>query len=300
MTDTWGIPGTTFLAYYVGTMAAIVVLAAIHRRILFRGPRDVRVDNLNPQQVAYLSGGERLAVYAAMGGLRTAGTIGTGPGRALVETGPLPPGATALDNALDNAARRGVRARDLHNDFMVVSALDQIRDNLERLGLTVSPAQRREARIWGVVAGAVTLIGTLRLIAGVSNDKPVTYLFICLVVSAFITIALLRIKRRATNSAVHALRTLRKSHDHLRPNQSPAYATYGVAGSAMGVALFGSASLYAIDPAFAAEAEVTRVAAYGYGDGGATAGATGGSSCASCGGGGGGGGGGCGGGGCGG
>ncbi|NMO57096.1 TIGR04222 domain-containing membrane protein [Actinoplanes sp. TBRC 11911] len=298
MTNTWGIPGTTFLAYYIGTMAAIVVLAAIHRRILFRGPRDVHVDNLNPQQVAYLSGGERLAVYAAMGGLRTAGTIGTGPGGTLVETGPLPPGATALDNALDNAARRGVRARELHDDFMVVSALDQIRDGLERLGLTVSPAQRREARIWGFVAGAVTLIGAARLVIGVANDKPVGYLFVCLVVSVVITIALLRVKRRATNSAVRALRTLRRSHDHLKPSQSPAYATYGVAGSAMGVALFGSASLYAIDPAFAAEAEVTRVAAYGYGDGGATAGATGsasGCSTGSCGGGGGCGGGGCGG-----
>jgi uncharacterized protein (TIGR04222 family) len=285
MTDTWGIPGTTFLAYYIGTMAAIAILAAIHRKILFRGPRDVRVDTLNPQQVAYLSGGDRLAVYAAMGGLRAAGTIGAGPGRTLVQTGPLPPGVTALDNAICNAASRGVRARELHNDHMVVSALEQSRDNLERLGLAVSPAQVREARIWGFAAGAVTLAGIARLIAGASDGKPVGFLILCLVVSAFITIALIRVNRRATTSATRALRALRSSHQHLHPGQSPSYATYGVSSAGMGVALFGAGSLYAIDPEFAAEAEVSRAAAFGYGGGGTAAGA---SSCSggSCGGGG--------------
>jgi uncharacterized protein (TIGR04222 family) len=290
MTDTWGIPGTTFLAYYIGTMAAIVVLAAIHRTILFRGPRDVRVDNLNPQQLAYLSGGDRLAVYAAMAGLRSAGAISTGTGRTLVQAGPLPPGVTALDNTIYNAAGRGVRTRELHSDYMVVSALDQLRDNVGRLGLAVSPAQIREARIWGFVAGAVTLVGIARLITGLANDKPVGYLIVCLLVSAIITVVLIRVRRRATSSATRALRALRTSHQHLRPNQSPSYATYGVTSAAMGVALFGPATLYAIDPVFAAEAEVKNVA-MGYGDGGATASASscGGGSC----------GGGCGGGGCG-
>jgi hypothetical protein len=65
----------------------------------------------------------------------------------------------------------------------------------------------------------------------------------------------------------------------------------------MGVALFGAASLYAMDPAFAAEAEIQRITASGGtsgftgGDGGGGSSCSGGSSC--------GGGGGCGGGGCG-
>jgi uncharacterized protein (TIGR04222 family) len=301
MTNTWGIPGTTFLIYYIPTMAAIVVFAVIHRKLLFRGPRDVRVDALNPQQVAYLNGGDRLAVYSALGGLRAAGSIGNGPGRTLVQTGPLPHGVTSLDNALYNAAYRGETIRRLRDDQMVTSALQELRDTLERLGLAVTPHQIREARIWGLIAGAVTLLGIARLVTGVADDKPVLYLFLCLVVSVFITIALSRVKRHATNAANRALQTLRKSHAYLGPQQSPSYATYGVTSAAMGVALFGAGSLYFIDPVFAAEAEARQFAAGATGDGGATAGAAmcAGGSCSSgggsCGGGGGCGGGGCGG-----
>jgi uncharacterized protein (TIGR04222 family) len=284
MTDTWGIPGTTFLIYYIATMAAIVLFAVIHRRVLFRGPRDVRVDALNPQQVAYLNGGDRLAVYAALGGLRAAGSIANGPGRTLVQTGPLPLGVTALDNAIHNAAFRGESIRGLRDDQLVMSALQQLRDTLERLGLAVSPQQIREARVWGFVAGAITLLGIARLVTGVANDKPVLYLFLCLVVSAFITIALLRVRRHATNAANRALQTLRRSHQYLGPQQSPSYATYGVTSAAMGVALFGAGSLYFIDPVFAAEAEARQFTAGATGDGGATGGAaatscSGGSSC---------------------
>jgi uncharacterized protein (TIGR04222 family) len=299
MTNTWGIPGTTFLIYYIGTMAAIVVFALIHRKILFRRPRHVSVDALNPQQVAYLNGGDRLAVYTALGGLRAAGSISDGPDRTLVQTGPLPAGVTSLDNAIHNAASRGESIRRLRDDQMVASALQELRDTLERLGLAVTPQQIREARIWGFIAGAVTLIGIARLITGVTEDKPVLYLFLCLVVSVFITIALSRVRRHATNAANRALQTLRKSHQYLQPQQTPSYATYGVTSAAMGVALFGAGSLYFIDPVFAAEAEAKQFAAGATGDGGAGASATscacgsgsGGSSC--------GGGGGCGGGGCG-
>jgi hypothetical protein len=99
-----------------------------------------------------------------------------------------------------------------------------------------------------------------------------------------------------TKAGTAALGTLRAQHSYLSPKQSPAYATYGAAAAGMGVALFGAASLYALDPGFAAEAEIQRDMASGgsgySGDGGSSSSScSGGSSC--------GGGGGCGGGGCG-
>src|ERR1700753_4465139 len=126
MTDTWGISGPTFLLYFGGAMVAIAIISAIHRKTLFRGRRQARVDNLGPQQVAYLNGGDKLAIYASMGGLRAAGALSTGPGRTLVQSGPPPAGGTPLDNAVYHAAARGVRTRELPDDQWVRSAIEQL------------------------------------------------------------------------------------------------------------------------------------------------------------------------------
>jgi uncharacterized protein (TIGR04222 family) len=296
MQDTWGIPGPTFLAYFIGATVAVAVLSAIHRKILFRGDRTARVDDLGAQQVAYLNGGDRLAVYAALGGMRAAGLIGTGPGHTLVQTGPLPGGVTPLDAAIHNAAGRQVRSRAVLEDQWVRSALDQLRDALERRGLVVGKAAVRTARMWGLAAGALVVIGVLRLIAGTQNDKPVGLLIPVLVVAVIVLILVARRGTRvATAAATKGMRDVRQRHEHLAPASSPAYATYGASGAAMGVALFGASTLYTMDPAFAADAEIQRIAASGGGTGassacGSSSSCSSGSSCSggsSCGGGGG-------------
>jgi uncharacterized protein (TIGR04222 family) len=90
--DTWGIPGTTFLGYYIALILLVGILAAIHRRILFRGPSDVYAAGLGPQQVAYLGGREKLAVYSSIAGLRAAGALTSSQGGTLVQSGPMPAG----------------------------------------------------------------------------------------------------------------------------------------------------------------------------------------------------------------
>jgi len=288
--DTWGIPGPAFLVLYVAALVAVLILSAIHRRILFAGDRSVPVDRLGPQQIAYLNGGDQLAVYAALGGLRGAGAIAGGPGKTLYQSGPMPAGVTPLDNAIYNAAGRRIRARDLSSDQWVGAAVRQLREGLETQGLAVPPTRLRAVRLgWGSAGAAVVLIGVGRLVDGIQNDKPVTFLMIAIALAITVTCLLLTRKRRATHAADHGLRALRKQHEYLAPHQSPSYATYGATGAAMGVALYGTAALYTMDPAFAAEAEVQRINSAGGDAGGGT----------SCGGGGGGGGGGCGGGGCG-
>jgi len=292
--DTWGIPGPTFLMYYVGALVALLIVAAVHRRILFAGTRGATVDRLSPQQVAYLNGGNRLAVYASLGGLRGAGAIGSGPDKTLYQSGPMPSGMTPLDTAVYNAAGRRIRARDVNTDQWVVSALGQLRDGLESNGLAVSPARLQAARLWAVAALALTVLGIARLIAGINNNKPIVLLIPAIIIAAIISFKLATKTRVATHAATKGLTTLRRQHDYLSPRQSPSYATYGATGAAMGVALFGAASLYTMDPAFAADAEIQRINSAGAGidsSGGGSSCSGGSSSC--------GGGGGCGGGGCG-
>jgi uncharacterized protein (TIGR04222 family) len=292
--ETWGISGPAFLALYLLTVFAVLVLSGIHRWVLFRGQSSTGYEHVGPQQAAYLNGGEQLAVYSSLGGLRRAGAVGVHSDRTLAPTGPLPAGVTPLDQAVYNAAGKRILARTLRGDPWVASALTQLREGLERSALALTPAQRRTARTWAAVMAAVLVLGVARLFAGIANGRPVGFLFFALVFAFLCTLLLLRVPFR-TRAGSAALSALRAQHSYLSPRQSPAYATYGAAAAGMGVALFGAASLYALDPTFAAEAEVQRNLASsgssGYtGDGGGSS-CSGGSSC--------GGGGGCGGGGCG-
>ncbi|HEX8629246.1 MAG TPA: TIGR04222 domain-containing membrane protein [Catenuloplanes sp.] len=285
--DTWGVPGPAFLIGYLLLAAAVVLLSVLARRRLFAGRGAPAHHQLHPQQAAHLHGGARLALYTSLGGLRAANVIGTGPDGALTPTGQLWAGVTPLDTAVFNAAGRRLRARSLSADTWVVNALTELRTGLESAGLAVSPAVRRAARRWSLLLAGVAALGLLRMAAGADNDKPVGYLIPIVAVLALVAVAQYFRVPAATRAGTAAVAALRRENHYLSPTQSPSYATYGAGSLAMGVALFGTASLYAADPAFATEAEVQRnyandasgSAAGGGGSGGDSSG--GGSSCGS-------------------
>ncbi|MEV7229169.1 MULTISPECIES: TIGR04222 domain-containing membrane protein [Polymorphospora] len=256
--DTWGIPSTTFLLIFFFTATTLVTLAVVHRLILFAGRRDVPPAQLGPQQAAYLNGGDRLAVYSSLAALRSAGVIGVAKDRTLAVGGQLPLGATPLDTAVYNAAQKRIKSRQLLADSFVARALDQLRESLEQQGLAPSAGTRRAARIVPAVMLALVLVGVVRIFAGLANDRPVGFLILLTVLYAPVAIVFLSVVPRRTRAARAALSQLRVQHVHLSPRTAPAYATYGAAGAAMGVALFGAASLWALDPAFAADAEIQR------------------------------------------
>jgi uncharacterized protein (TIGR04222 family) len=291
---TWGIPGPTFLIIYLVVAVAVAVLATLHRRALSAGSATPRSGELTPQQAAYLNGGERLAVYTALGGLRAAGAIGTADDKTLVQMSAMPAGATPLDTAVYNAAGNRIPAASLPRDPWVVAAVDRLREDLEAAGLATTAAQRRTVRLWGVAGLGLLAVGVLRLIAGIANDRPVGFLVLALIAVGVLSLFLLIRLRKETRTGRAALEDLRSRHAYLAPDNSPSYATYGVSGAAMGVALYGTPTLFAMDPAFAAEADIQRVAAGSSGSGG-SGGYTPSSGGGSCGGGGGCGGGGCGG-----
>jgi uncharacterized protein (TIGR04222 family) len=293
--DTWGIPGRTFLYLYLAAVGVLALATLLHRAFLLAGHKGVAPERLGPQQVAYLNGGDRLAIYTALGGLRGAGAISMAPDGTLAATGPMLAGATPLDQAVYHAAEQRIRPRALGADPWVAGALGQLREGLERLGLVPARERRRAVRFIPVLILALLVLGVVRLVVGASNGKAVGFLVPLLMFTAWIGLTLLTKVPRRTRAARAALRDLRAAHPHLAPASRPAYATYGVAGAAMGVALYGGLSLWTLDPGFAAGAGISRDAISDSGLGGGTVGAScgGGSSCggggSSCGGGGGGG-----------
>ncbi|MGC4772463.1 TIGR04222 domain-containing membrane protein [Micromonospora sp. DT44] len=279
--DTWGVPGPTFLRLYLVAAVVLVTIAVLHRVRLGTGAEPVVAKSLGPPEVAYLNGGPALAVHAALGGLRRRGAIDVGPDRRLLTTGPTPSRLTQLEQAIHGAAHQGVRARDLGQDQRVAAVLDQLGASLEGRGLRVSQAQQASARQWRILLAALLVFGVVRLFAGLANGRPVGFLLLTLVGVAVAVLLLWRVPQ-ATRAGRNALRDLRTRHHHLAPDSSPAYATYGAAGAAMGVALYGTASLWAIDPGFAAQAEIQRqaIASSGWSSGAGTGSSgTTGSSC---------------------
>ncbi|TDC63948.1 TIGR04222 domain-containing membrane protein, partial [Micromonospora sp. KC207] len=273
--DTWGIPGPTFLGFYLLAGLIVVVGAFVHRRRVLAGPSAVGVGQLGPQQAAYLNGGNQLAIWASLGGLRGAGVVGVHPDRRLAGGGPLPAGATPLDRAVHHAVNRGLHARDLGRDRRVLEALEQLRQGLERQGLALTADQRNSARTGAFLLFALVGLGVFRIFAGLSNDRPVGFLVLAVIPLAIASALLARVPWR-TRAANRALRELRRSNVHLAPASAPAYATYGAAGAAMGVALFGTAALWAMDPGFAEQAEIQRQALSGTGSSSSDGGSSGG------------------------
>lgn len=258
--DTWGMAGPTFLRVYLAAAILVVTAGAIHRRRVLGGQMAPSVDQISPVQAAYLNGGRDLAVYAAIGWLRSAAAIGVSRRHRLIATGPPPVGASDLERAVHSAVGNPSTLADLHRDSRVRSALDSLSRGLEQAGLAIGPAQRHSARLGAKALLILLLIGAARLVTGLANGRPVGYLFLVLG-AVLVAWFLLRRVPYQTRAATKALAELRQRHAHLAPAQSPAYATYGAAGAAMGVALFGAASLWALDPAFAQQAEIQRQAA---------------------------------------
>ncbi|MDP9792160.1 uncharacterized protein (TIGR04222 family) [Catenuloplanes nepalensis] len=258
--DTWGIPGPTFLAVYLGAAAVALVIVLVRRHKMAGGTHVPGTDHLSSQQAAYLTGGPDLAVYSAVASLRGAGLIAGAPGRRVVQTAPLPEGVPPLDTAFYHALQRNQTVRSAKNDPAVQNELDRLRTDLERFGLALSDDDRRAYRNSTLLLGALALLGVVRIAFGLINGAPVWYLFL-IVLALGITAVVLRSRTPwMTRTGKTALAGMRQRYQYLSPAQSPAWATYGATGVAMGVALWGTASFYTFDPAFAADSEIERQA----------------------------------------
>lgn len=280
--DTWGISSQTFIIFYL-LLAVVVWIAAVRTRKAATGRRRgdrPSVDlTAQPYDIAYLNGGADLAVFAALSSMRVAQTIATAGRGTVVAAGTLPAGADDLERAVHQTASSPVARTRLRLHTPMRDALDRIERRLVDDGLLLDADERRAVRTSGAWMLAVAALGLLRLIAGIANGKPVGFL-----VAAFLGVTVvglvltLRVPRR-TPLGDDTVSMLRARHHRLSPANRPDWITYGAAGAALGVGVYGMSALWASDPAFASELEAQRAAAAG-------GGSSGGDSGSSCGGGG--------------
>jgi uncharacterized protein (TIGR04222 family) len=293
--DTWGISGPDFLRVYLLSLAAFVVVAILFRFSTRLG-RSAAQGQPSAAELAYLADGPRQAIYASLAALRTGDAI-RADGRRISQSGPMPAGLDRLDHAIyDAAGVNGIGVRELARDPGVRAALAELATATAQRGWGLDPSARFRGRLGGLLLLALAGFGVVRVAAGMANNRPVSYLVLLVIGTALLAVWFLLVPRMSPAGRA-ALKEARSRNYHLSPRQSPAWSTYGPTGVAMGVALFGSATLWSADPAFASAAGLQRyTSGAGYaGSSGYTGSSCGGSSGGSSCGGGGGGGGGCGG-----
>lgn len=298
--DTWGISSQTFILFYL-LLAVVVWIAAVRTRKAVVGRRRGDRPSVDltsaPYDVAFLNGGADLAMFAALSSMRVDKTVATAGRGNVVAAGTLRPDADDLEMAIHQTASSPVARTRLRLHRPVLDALGRIEKRLVADGLLLDAEEQRAARAAGAWMLAVAALGLVRIIAGIANGKSVGFMIAAFLVVSVIGIVLTARVPRRTPLGDDTVSMLRGLHHRLSPANRPDWVTYGAAGAALGVGVFGMSALWASDPAFASELEAQRAAAAGGGSSGG--GDSGGSSCggggSSCGGGGGCGGGGCGG-----
>ncbi|GAA3985718.1 hypothetical protein GCM10023085_79860 [Actinomadura viridis] len=283
--DTWGIPGPLFL-FGLFIPAAVVLLAGVLliRRLLSPG-RDPQGD-LHPYKIALLDGGAGRVIATAVAALRADGAVeAQGGGLRVTVTDTDRTARTPLDEAVHGALaeRKSVPPKELPGLPQVRQAIDDLERALVRDGLMLSAGRHRARRLAVLPLVLLELVGIARLIAGLGSGQPVLFLVIALIVLGLVNITLLVDAERCTAAGKRVVADASRRYRHLNPSQSPAWATYGAPGMVFGVALFGTAALVSMDPAFAEESQI-HSQFDGGGGGGDGGGGCGGGGCGGCGG----------------
>jgi uncharacterized protein (TIGR04222 family) len=255
--DTWGISGPQFVLIYLALVGAGFLLAVGLRLSATRSGAKQPGRRPTPAEAALLADGPDRAVYAAVAGLRATGVIGVEGGR-LTAAGPLPAGASQLDGAVYEAVRRGIAPKAMGADPLVAAALTEVQASAERAGWLLDPGQTRRARLGAVPLLALVLLGAARIVAGLDNGRPILFISLATVVALVLGLAFLSTAPRVSAAGRAALVELRSHSTHLSPVLTPSWTTYGATGAALGVAIYGTAALWAADPDFAATADVPR------------------------------------------
>lgn len=185
--------GPDFLILFGVLSALTVVLAAVLRWSL-RGPDGdgpIEVSDLSPYHIAYLAGGARLPIHAAVAALVKEDAIHVSKSKhTLSRKDQVPEQAHPLE--------RAVHAHVACSGEMTLSELGRIdsksltrlHQELEEQGLLVAPAEAGLARVLPtLLVLAVTLLGMIKVAVGVARDRPVLFLVLGCVATAVVAFA---------------------------------------------------------------------------------------------------------------
>jgi uncharacterized protein (TIGR04222 family) len=239
--------GPEFLQFYVILLGGLAATAAAVRWVL-RGPADVRpnVGNIDAFDAAYLAGGPRMAVDAAITSLVHAGRIRVHLGSSLKpnDAGVFGMGRrSSLEEAIFSAiGDGGWTIRRLHSGAAIYTRA--IAERLSTAGLAPTAAQSARVRL----ASAATvlpalLIGAAKIGVGISRNRPVAFLVMLCFLAAVLMLVLLFKPVYRTRAGSRVLAQLRSANSALALSAKTDPDRLANSDLALALALFGPAVL---------------------------------------------------------
>ena len=174
--------GPEFLVFYFILVVLAMMFGAVLRWMLRTpgGSSPVGATQLDPYEIAYLNGRESLATEAAVARLVKGQLlqVNTAERRLLATNNMLPVGVHPLERAVHNAVQGGANDIDQLRRACKPSAA-KLRERLEQHELLVTRGQAEIARIVPLLLiAAVIGIGCIKIMVGLSRQKPVAFLVV--------------------------------------------------------------------------------------------------------------------------
>lgn len=173
--------GSEFLTFYIFLVVMGIALAAWLRFSLCLVNANINQQpDLNTYEIAFLAGGNHRLIMAAITSLVKQGYVEVLKEGKLVVTGKIDP----ITDPVEKAVAQNILATDgaIEQVFQKSTGMkDSIRSRLEQLGLFPSDAQAFKAQIYPSLIVVILLgIGLYKMAVGISRDKPVGLLLICI------------------------------------------------------------------------------------------------------------------------
>ena len=234
--------GPEFLLFYACLSAVAFIAAGIIRSGLY-GPSSPPPGgiHLDPYQIAYLNGGATHAVNAAVAALyhRDVLQVNEADGRLSVlrPHAQLPhPLEQAVYLAVDPDGQPGGRRAVWDVRRIVRPTVEQLAAGLKEAGLVVRDADADRAIAGSLLVALVAPgIGLVKILVGVSRNRPVGFLVFACVVTTIVAFVLFSRRPHRTRRGDSVLRGLRSSNGRLLTNVRQV----GPEALVLGVALFG-------------------------------------------------------------
>lgn len=240
--------GEQFLAAYVPFAIAMLIAAKVWQYSL-NEPSEEPLDaelKLDTYHVAVLQHRDS-AVRAAVAALVHAGALRVEHG-VLEAVGKPPANAVPFERAVYAAVSGPVREVSELNGA-VARELDELEVGLRRRSLLMEAEVAERYRDYPLVLflGAALGLGVLKLVVGISRDRPVGFLVMLLILFAVIGYGTLGSMPRRTRKGDKALAKLRTDNEalHTTAKADGAWGTMSSGSVALAVALFGTGLLAA-------------------------------------------------------
>lgn len=247
--------GAQYLLFLIPTMIAAIIIGNIYWKIACGPGPDPSAEpfKLTWEQTAYLAGQKNRLATAAIARLveREILAIDGNDGDQLIRKSGSPEPDSAVEKAVVKSmpldrTDRGALARLADS---VEGAFAEEIHSMEEAGLLMSPSRMKTIAYLGTLPLVLVIVGLgiPRLIMGIQNGKPVTYLVVTLVISSILAFIMTFARLPRTRRGTAALKQLQTANVKLKTGSTWSQAqSSGIpagATGAMAVALFGTAVL---------------------------------------------------------